>query len=186
MEHLNTPIPLPPFSPDLEVIANPLWLYVDIMPTFVRSPLLRLLKEVGMQYNREQNWTPVAKVVKFYELVEEQLGAKVIFDLGKKSTNLLSVPPHVQVLSDMLAYFDEMYQANHKGGYAGFYQLLEYDGEKREYLFRIHTPYPRLLNKGVLTGFGRTYGNMVYVSDLEPPQGYPQTVHDQWFSITYR
>lgn len=188
MAHTIPPLTdkLPPFSSALEVIVNPLWLYVDVMPAFIRRPLLRFLEQADIAYKPTENWTLVSKVMHFYQLVEQEFGAEILFDLGKKGTNILSIPPHIQVLSDMLAYFDELYQANHRGGYAGFYKLLHYDPEQQQYTFRIHTPYPKILNKGVLTGFGRTYGNMVYIAELPHPVPNQANLSDQWFSISYR
>ncbi len=182
----SPPSALPPFSPTLEVIVNPLWRYVDVMPAFIRKPLLKCLEKAGIAYKHTENWTLVSKVMHFYQMVEQELGSEVLFDLGKKGTNILSIPPHIQVLSDMLTYFDELYQANHRGGYAGFYKLWEDDQENQRYTFRIHTPYPKILNKGVLTGFGRAYGYMVYVTELPDAVSDASTHSDHWFSITYR
>ncbi len=175
-----------PFGRDTEVIGSIVYHYVDAMPTFIQKPLLTALEETGIQRTVEPSWVPMINLLGFYERVQRKFGGHTIFDIGKIGPEVFPLPFENPNIVTIYKDFDLLYQANHRKGYAGFYQVVEHSEETQEMLLRAYTPYPAMLTKGILTGFGRQYGSMVQVNQLLDHPLRLDSENDQWFMITYR
>lgn len=177
---------LQPFGEDTEVIGSVLYHYVDNMPSFVRKPLIEALEAAEIKRTEEVGWVPMKNLLQFYDVVLKKFGPHTVFDIGKIGPEVLADSLKGIPITTILGGFNDIYQSNHRKGYAGFYKMVEHKKEAQQIIMQVYTPYPMMLHKGILTGFGRHYGSKVRIEELVDYPGSSPSEYDIWFAITYR
>ena len=174
-----------PFDWNAELIGQAIFPSVRALPGFVSRTMWNLLKEIGVDDPQDDQWYNVKIFVAFYEKLVEEYGPHTLYDLGKAIPDVAVFPPDIQTLEEAIGILDTAYGLNHRGGYLGFYRLVEHDPMRQEMVVHCYNPYPCELDRGLLTGLGRKYANMARVTvDTSRPHK-KMGASQSWYRIKY-
>jgi hypothetical protein len=173
------------FDEKAEFTGQTLLAYVAAQPSTIKKRLLAILKELNIDAEDPEAWYKLDSAIQFYQRVREEFGPNTVYNLGKMFGDLYELPPEIDTLEKFLHSLDTMYQATHRNGYAGSYEVVSHDPENREYVLRSHTPYPYELIKGLLSSVGRDLGDVVRVKDVPNKPSQAKGDEESWFSVTY-
>lgn len=153
------------YSPDTEVsgrIISPVAFgipnYADLMSTIFSD--YGKIEDIQIeQWYNQQNFLDVLKVVL------EKFGPNTAFTLGKRVTE--SYPHQFTNLKTALLAVDQIYQANHRNGDAGYCKLFSFSAERKLAELQCFTPYPAEFQRGLLVSMARKYKGFLGLAQVK-------------------
>ncbi|WP_423146216.1 hypothetical protein [Rubrolithibacter danxiaensis] len=142
------------YSSIAEVSGRILKPVAEGMPNY-SEVVKKLLGEHGISDIRTQDWYLLQKFLDTLQEVLKKYGPFTLFTLGKLVTE--SFPYQFDNLQTALMAVNQIYQANHRNGDAGYCEVLFYDDKKKRAQMKCKMPYPAEFQRGVLISLLRKY-----------------------------
>lgn len=143
--------------------------YADLMNTIFAD--YGKIEDIQIeQWYNQQNFLDVLKVVL------EKFGPNTAFTLGKRVTE--SYPHQFTDLQTALLAVDQIYQANHRNGDAGYCKLISFSAEHKHAELKCLTPYPAEFQRGILVSMARKYKGFLGLAQVKLIQNTDDTISD--------
>lgn len=135
------------FDPNVEVCGSAVLAIIEGMGLFT-SRAKEVLAAHGIDSPKPEGWYPQQAWLDAFKTISETLGARTLFEIGRKIPETAIWPPDVESIADGLASIDRAYQLNHRGGNIGSYQYYPLGGHSARII--CHNPYPCDFDQGII------------------------------------
>lgn len=130
-----------------------------------QSRVTKLLSEKGIEDIRMDEWYPLSTVLEIIEELAKSVGPNILAEIGKTCPKNSIFPPEIDSFEKVLIALDVAYQANHRHGNIGRYEVAQL--EPKKYHVKCDNPYPATFNLGLLRGLSRKYSTLVRIEQVE-------------------
>lgn len=109
------------FSPSAEVKGNAMLAILDgIMH---RDLAEQILSKHGISEVDPNQWYPEQSWLDAFSEITAELGDAALYAIGRAVPQVIDIPPEMDNVEDALNHLDEVYQAHHRGGESGGYEV---------------------------------------------------------------
>ncbi len=117
-----------------------------------------VLLKVGIEDVQPDQWYDLDLVVQAFEAISNQIGNYSTTLVGIHIGENAALPPVVTDLEQVFMSLDQAYKLNNRGPDIGGWKI-ERDG--RDFTFTVTTPFLCPLEKGILLGFSKRFGQPI-------------------------
>lgn len=130
-----------------------------------QSRVIRLLASRGIEEISKDKWYPLQPVLSVMEDLAAQIGPNILTEIGKRVHRNSAFPEEIQNFEQVLEALDEAYQANHRRGDIGCYDVSKRG--QNEFRVRCDNPYPAKFNQGLLRGLALRYAVLARITEVD-------------------
>jgi hypothetical protein len=116
----------------------------------------KLLTQAGIPDLKNDEWYDQQMYCDFLDMLKQKVGPSTLFVAGRNIGMNAPLPPQLNTPAKVLASFDQVYKANHKGVPANQGWIYNSTGENKATMI-CNSPYPDDLTRGVCDGFVRRF-----------------------------
>ncbi len=142
------------FAPGVSVNGETVLSVVAGMGGF-KAQALKILASKGIADPQPGQWYSQQAWLDSFKEISEKIGAKVLFEIGKKIPENAQWPPEIDNIEKALPSIDMAYHMNHKDGEIGHYNFKQ-TGEKNGVMV-CQNPYPCEFDRGIVTSVARKF-----------------------------
>jgi len=102
-------------------------------------------------------WYPQKAWLDAFKEIADEVGQHTLYMIGKAIPEHADFPPDIDNLEKALASLDMAYHMNHRNGEIGHYELVQFDGKKRQAVMVCNNPYPSEFDRGIITTLLRKF-----------------------------
>jgi len=100
-------------------------------------------------------WYPLKQYLKVLRNIYEHLGDNTLYLIGLHIPDNAIFPPEIKTFEDAMNLLDAAYQANHRGGYIGYFKFTK--TSRNSATMECKRTYGTMIDKGVLMGLSRKF-----------------------------
>ncbi len=142
------------FAPGVSVNGETVLSVVAGMGGF-KAQALKILAKNGIEDPQPGKWYSQQAWLDSFKDISESIGAKILFEIGKKIPENAQWPPEIDSIEKALPSIDLAYRMNHKDGEIGHYNFKHKD--EKSGIMVCHNPYPCEFDRGILISVARKF-----------------------------
>jgi hypothetical protein len=146
-----------PFDANVEVSGNAVLSVIDAFPAFLQPMAINVLNHKGIVDPQPDQWYPQASLLEVFSDIGIKFGEHTLFEMGKAFYGRFHINRDNLTLQSALELLSIVFEQNHRGGNAGYYQLNSFDAINHCAVLVAKNPYPCDFDRGLVSALARNF-----------------------------